>query len=651
MAGISITGLISNSFDWQSVVNQLIAIDSTPITRLQTQESNNVDKLSSFSAIQSTLNDLQTAVTALQTPSLFTGRTVSSNVSGSSWGLTVDNGATAGTHTVTVSQLATAAKRLGATGIAQPLSTTDDVSGVTLASMPTATAVTEGNFTVDGQTVTIALTDSLADVFSKISTATGGKVTASYDHTTDKITLASTDSSEVVLGAANDTSNFLTATHLANNASTSVTSSAALGSVSLNSTLSSANLAGTLSPDGSGNGSFTINGVTISYNVNTDTINTVLSQINSSSAGVTASYDANNGRFVLTNNSTGDVGIGANEVSGGLLDAMGLTGSSTLQHGLNAQFTIDGGSTITTSSNTLSATDLGVTGLTIDANTTGTQSITVAADTASMKSAINTFISKFNTVQDLITSQTKITIGANGAVTTATLAGNHDVEGWGSDLRSLAFDSISGLSTTMSRLADIGIDFSGTSSDLSVVDQSKLDSALASNSQDVGNFFTDSSTGFGKQFTTYLTNLLNSSTGPIATQTNTLNNQNSSISDQINTLNSRLATERDQLTNAFLAMQDAQSAAASQQQTIQNMYASMYATTSSKSCWVARAVYGAANPRWILFRFWLLHRSPSWFRALYLRHGERFAGWLGNKPLLRSLIRHWMDTRIAALVI
>ena len=62
--------------------------------------------------------------------------------------------------------------------------------------------------------------------------------------------------------------------------------------------------------------------------------------------------------------------------------------------------------------------------------------------------------------------------------------------------------------------------------------------------------------------------------------------------------------------------------------------------------WVARAVYGEANPRWTLFRAWLTEDSPRWFHALYLRHGERFALWLAPHSGLKSVIRLWMDSRI-----
>ena len=63
-------------------------------------------------------------------------------------------------------------------------------------------------------------------------------------------------------------------------------------------------------------------------------------------------------------------------------------------------------------------------------------------------------------------------------------------------------------------------------------------------------------------------------------------------------------------------------------------------------CWVAREVYGADNPKWLQFREWMLEDSPSWFRSLYIKYGERFAKFISNKPLLKTIIRKWMNTRI-----
>jgi len=70
------------------------------------------------------------------------------------------------------------------------------------------------------------------------------------------------------------------------------------------------------------------------------------------------------------------------------------------------------------------------------------------------------------------------------------------------------------------------------------------------------------------------------------------------------------------------------------------------AGATAYACWVAREVYGIDNPKWLEFREWMLNDSPSWFRKLYIKFGERFAAFISNKPRIKSIIRKWMDTRI-----
>lgn len=66
-------------------------------------------------------------------------------------------------------------------------------------------------------------------------------------------------------------------------------------------------------------------------------------------------------------------------------------------------------------------------------------------------------------------------------------------------------------------------------------------------------------------------------------------------------------------------------------------------------CWVAREIFGAKNPQWLLFRQWMLTRAPLWFVRWYLTHGERFAAFISDKPSLKSIIRRWMESRIRTL--
>lgn len=64
-------------------------------------------------------------------------------------------------------------------------------------------------------------------------------------------------------------------------------------------------------------------------------------------------------------------------------------------------------------------------------------------------------------------------------------------------------------------------------------------------------------------------------------------------------------------------------------------------------CWVAREVYGAHNPTWMIFREWLIKDAPRWFHDLYCKYGERFAKFISNKPKLKRLVKAWMDSKIS----
>jgi hypothetical protein len=65
-------------------------------------------------------------------------------------------------------------------------------------------------------------------------------------------------------------------------------------------------------------------------------------------------------------------------------------------------------------------------------------------------------------------------------------------------------------------------------------------------------------------------------------------------------------------------------------------------------CWVAREVYGPTDPRWLLFRAWLLADAPTWLVDLYAQHGEMAAEWIHDKPAAKALLRVFMDSAIAS---
>jgi flagellar hook-associated protein 2 len=565
MAGIQISGLLSNqAFDWKSVVDQLMAANAKPIDQLNAKKTANTDKLTALTDLKTAMQALQDSVQTMRSDSAFSLRTVTSSTSATTWKTTSANGTAVGDYTIAVSQLATKAKQTGAIGVAAPLNDDNDVSNLTLATLHTATAITAGTFTINNAQVTIATTDSLQDVFDAIHDATGDDITAAYDSAADKITLTSASNGEVLLGSGSDTSNFFAALKLANNGTDTVASSGTLGRVKTTATLGSAGFEASIS----GTGSFKINGKTISYNAATDTVSALITRINQSDANVTAGYDATNDRLTLTNNATGDTGLSLTDTSG-LLAALGLTtgAGAAFTRGKNALFTLNGGQTLTSASNTLSASIHGVTGLDVTVNTTGTQTLSVASDVSSMAGYVNDFITKFNAVQDFVTTNTKTEITGT-QVTNAVLSDNREVQSWARDLQKKVFDAVSGATGTVKRLDDLGIDFVSISGRLAVKNSDKLAAALADHPEDVGNFFFKGTEGMGSKLFSYITDLKLADSN----QQDSITKDSKSLDEQIATLQSRLDNEREQLTSSFLRMLDAQSGFQSQSTYLTNAF-------------------------------------------------------------------------------
>jgi len=64
-----------------------------------------------------------------------------------------------------------------------------------------------------------------------------------------------------------------------------------------------------------------------------------------------------------------------------------------------------------------------------------------------------------------------------------------------------------------------------------------------------------------------------------------------------------------------------------------------------KMCWVAREVYGEDDPRWLEFRDWVVGHSPDWFFNAYDKYGARVAKIVKKVPILKSIIRPFMDAK------
>lgn len=549
---LGLSGLASG-FDWKSFIDQMAQAQRGPQTRLRTEQSALNQRNNAFTSIKTQLGILQSRINVLKDPTLFASRTA--GTSDSTLGTAATSaGAAAGSFLFNVTQRATAARTNGGANVGSGITGTGDLTTTTVADAGFSTAVSAGTFTVNGKQITLATTDTLQSVLDKIGTATGNAVTGSYNATTDKFTLSSTG--EIVLGSATDTSNFLQVARLTNNGTNSVTSSAALGGVKLAATLATANFRTTISDGGSGAGQFKINGVAISYNAATDSVNSVLTRINNSAAGVTATYDSLNDRFVLTNKTTGDVGLALEDVTGNFLAATGLSGG-TLQHGKNLLYTVNGGDQLISQSNTITEASSGITGLSVTSVKEGSFTISVNNDTAKIKTAINDFIDAYNKVQSVIDTNTASSTDAKGVVKAGILADDSDADDIASRLRSLVFSTQTGITGVFKHLADLGIQTSGNDDKLTLENADKLDAALASNLGSVQELFSADTNSIGAKLAAFLDKTIGDD-GTLVTHQNTLSKQSSAIDTQIAEMEKRIAEESQRMTDQFVAMETAQ---------------------------------------------------------------------------------------------
>jgi flagellar hook-associated protein 2 len=549
---LGLSGLASG-FDWRTLVDQLAEVERAPQRRLLSEQDTLNQRNNAYGSIKTQLGVLLNRVKDLASADLFDSRITKlgdDTVATASAGTT----AAAGSYTFTFTQLATQAEWRGTTNIGAALSATDDVSGVTLSSAGFAATVTAGTFTVNGQQVTIATTDTLQGVFDKISTATGGAVTASYTAATDKITLSS--GSAIVLGSATDTSNFLEVAKLYNNGNGTVASASTLGAVRSTAALASSNLATAVTDGGAGAGAFKINGVSISFNATTDSLANVLKRINDSSAGVTAFYDSANDRVVLRNKNTGDVGIAVQDVTGNFLAATGLSGGS-LERGKNLLYSINSGPQLTSVSNTITEASSGIAGLTVTALKEDTTTVEVASDTAKIRTAITAFLEEYNKSQSLIDSHTASTTDAKGKVTAGILAGEPDAFTLAARLRGATYTQVTGLSGAFDHLADLGIDSNGTDNNLELADGTTLDEALANNLSDVRSLFTDATKGLAVDLESYLDGVVGEE-GSLVDKQDNLTKAAGDIDTQISDLERQVEANRQRLIDSFVAMERAQ---------------------------------------------------------------------------------------------
>jgi flagellar hook-associated protein 2 len=287
-------------------------------------------------------------------------------------------------------------------------------------------------------------------------------------------------------------------------------------------------------PNGSGTASITIDS-------SNNTLAGIRDAINAAGAGVTATI-VNDGsgtpyRLALASTSTGVANSFSIATSGGdgaidSLLAYDPTGTQNLTQTLaaqNAALSVNG-IAITSASNTVNEAIQGV-ALTLTNTTSTPATLNVARDTTAINAAASTFVDAYNALATQIKSRSAY---GTSSATAGALAGDGTLR----TLQDQLFGIFNSPATggTLSSLAQVGIAFQAGGK--LALDSSKLNSAIATNYNDVSNLFS-SPTGFSTRLTAWAKATLTSG-GLIDTRTQSLNQSVTFTNTEIDRLNNQI---------------------------------------------------------------------------------------------------------------
>ncbi|MBW5448471.1 flagellar filament capping protein FliD [Cohnella sp. CFH 77786] len=495
--------------------------------------------------------------------------------------ISADSTASAITHSVTVTGLASGANLSSSAGV-----TDNSLVGGTAPN----TAITAGvndqlNVTLGGVTKKITLTANasytnaslVTELQTQIDNAFGAnKIQVSLNGSNLELKSVGTAGNEpqVIMGSIAG-NNGLTDLGFTDGQSNKINVNAQLG------TIASKFTAGTLTF-----GDFKINGVSISY-TSTDTLSSIMTKVNNSAAGVNMSYDDVTDKIVFTTKGTGQSAQVSlqNGSAGNFLTAMRL--STTPVTGTDANVTIDGVQSYR-SSNTF--TTGGVT-YTLKQTTASPVTVGVNVDIDSTVDKIKNFVAKYNETIELMNKRVKETKFRDYAPLTddqkkameeddiklwedkakSGLLRNDDiVKSTINDLRTLVSTSVGSASSTYNALYKIGITTvpynSSAPQDAGklVLDESALRTALSQDPSNVTAVFSSQPDGISQKMydrvTKTITDLVKKAGGAgtvVDSVTTDLGNKIHTIDSQISDFDVRLAKKEDYYYKMFAAMDQA----------------------------------------------------------------------------------------------
>jgi flagellar hook-associated protein 2 len=515
-APVSFTG-IESGLNTEQIMSAYLQVDEAPLVQLENQQSTLNTQVSAYQTVEQQLQALQSAADALSAPGAFSSAVSASSSDSSVVTATTTTGATPGSTTFSVNQLASADTVIssgtvasvndvvasgdllvasGGSGLgigsisgsglslgAHTIAVTQASAGASVTSpsaLAASTDITSSDDTLDvsidgtAKSLTIAAgTYSAQQLAAAVTAASGGLLTAEVNNsgelvlsTVEQGSQASlqigSGSANAALGlsagnAVNGTDGVITVDGQAN----TITDIAASGTtpVSLSSG-SGGSVTADLSPGGLSLGSVTAQNVS----VGNGSLSSVVSAINGADVGVTAeALNLGQDKYALSinSNTTG----AANDVSldPSAFSASGLGSLATTTAGQDAVISLggEGGYEVSSASNTLTGVMPGVS-IALQGTTTSPVTVTVNPDGQVAASLVQSFVTAANTVLQTISSDTAYDQTTN---TAGPLNGDFALENLGQQILSTVGQAIG-----TSAAADLGT--AGSAAGLSIDAQS-----------------------------------------------------------------------------------------------------------------------------------------------------------------------------------
>jgi flagellar hook-associated protein 2 len=525
-APIYFTGLSSFSSDFQSIIQRAVQIADIPVVNLQTQQAANTADLNALTALEPTVSALGTDVVNLGT--LASSQGLSATSSDATTVSVVNTGATApATYTVSdITSLASAASETSLQGYtaAQSVSTSGLVNLVIGSSTYQLNLTGSGDNNVSG--LAQAINNAGAGVSATVLTSgSTGYLSVSASNT----------------GATTLQLNSVTPADLISSNGTGTETSLQTYTDRTSATVSA-----------TGQVQFVVGTQTfaLSLSAANNNLNGLASAITGANAGVTATVTGSAGAYSLSlSDASGPTTIQLNDLQS---PANLITGAN---QGTNTSFSLTGiPNPIVESSNTITDVIPGVSFTLQNTLPSGSVTLSLATDPTQLSSALETFVTDYNTLVSAVSAQQGQSAGP--------LQGDLIINEISSDMQSLVtYWNPTGTSTIHS-LSDMGVTFNDTGQ-LSF-DASAFSALSDTQISDAFKFLGSASTGFAALASNF-TQLTDPISGMIQTQIDGYNSTNTELGNEITTAEAKV-TQVQQSATAQAEAADALVAELQQQQ-------------------------------------------------------------------------------------